>query len=94
MITQFEEKGKIFTQKVTKDQKEVIIQTISNQITGIIYIQVDNRLIDELNGPNQFIAITDAKIMDQNNKVLYRSEFLTINVSQIIWVLPIEDTIE
>lgn len=94
MYTQFEEKGKIFTQKITKDRKEVIIQTASHKITGTIHIQMDNRIIDELNETNQFMAITDAKIMDQEGNVLYQAEFLSINVNQIIWVLPVEDKIK
>ena len=55
---------------------------------------MDNRIIDELNETNQFMAITDAKIMDQEDNVLYQAEFLSINVNQIIWVLPVEDKIK
>lgn len=91
MITQFEEKGKIFTQKVTKDQREVIIQTITHKIIGIIHIQLDFRLIDELNNSNPFMAVTNAQIMDFQDNVLYKSDFLTINIDQIIWVLPKEE---
>jgi len=93
MYTQFEEKGKIFTQKITKEQKKVIIQTLQQKIIGTIHIQMDNRLIDELNGSNQFLAITDANIFDLENKMIHQSDFLSINTDQIIWVLPIEDEI-
>lgn len=91
MITQFEEKGKVFTQKVTKDQREVIIQTITHKIIGIIHIQLDFRLIDELNNSIPFMAVTNAQIMDFQDNVLYKSDFLTINIDQIIWVLPKEE---
>jgi hypothetical protein len=91
MITQFEEKGKVFTQKVTKDQREVIIQTITHKIIGVIHIQLDFRLIDELNNSNPFMAVTNAQIMDFQDNVLYKSDFLTINIDQIIWVLPKEE---
>ncbi len=93
MYTQFEEKGKIFTQKITKEQKKVIIQTSQQKIIGTIHIQMDNRLIDELNGSNQFLAITDANIFDLENKLIHQSDFLSINTDQIIWVLPVEDEI-
>jgi hypothetical protein len=93
MYTQFEEKGKIFTQKVTKDQKKVIIQTHNQKIIGTIHIQLDNRLIDELNGTHQFLAITDVEIFNKENVLLHKSDFLTINISQITWVLPLEDEI-
>ncbi|MDO9088035.1 MAG: hypothetical protein Q7U53_17650 [Anaerolineaceae bacterium] len=94
MVTQFEEKGKIFTQRITKDQREVIIITGTHKITGIIHIQLDLRLIDELNESGHFMAITDAKIMDLNDNVLYKSNFLTINTDQIIWILPVEEIIQ
>ena len=94
MYTQFEEKGKIFTQKITKEQKKVIIQTTQQKIIGTIHIQMDNRLIDELNGSNQFLAITDANIFDFENNLIHQSDFLSINTDQIIWVLPIEDEIK
>ncbi|HSM25811.1 MAG TPA: hypothetical protein VK856_13185 [Anaerolineaceae bacterium] len=94
MYTQYEDKGKIFTQKITKEQKEVIIQTTSHKISGTIHIQMDNRIIDELNETNQFMALTDAKILDPVENVLYQAEFLSINVNQIIWVLPVEDKIK
>jgi hypothetical protein len=94
MVTQFEEKGKIFTQRITKDQREVIIITGTHKITGIIHIQLDLRLIDELNESGHFMAITDAKIMDLNDNVQYKSNFLTINTDQIIWILPVEEIIQ
>ena len=94
MVTQFQEKGKIFTQRITKDQREVIIITGTHKITGIIHIQLDLRLIDELNESGHFMAITDAKIMDLNDNVLYKSNFLTINTDQIIWILPVEEIIQ
>lgn len=94
MYTQFEEKGKIFTQKITKEQKKVIIQTSQQKIIGTIHIRMDNRLIDELNDSNQFLAITDVNILDSENKIIHQSDFLSINTDQIIWVLPIEDEIK
>ncbi len=94
MYTQFEEKGKIFTQKITKEQKKVIIQTSQQKIIGTIHIQMDNRLIDELNDSNKFLAITEASIFDFENNMIHQSNFLSINTDQIIWVLPVEDEIK
>jgi hypothetical protein len=66
MITQFEEKGKIFTPKITKDQREVIIQTTTQKIRGFFHVQMDLRLLDELNESNHFLALTDVEILDVN----------------------------
>jgi hypothetical protein len=94
MITQFEEKGKIFTPKITKDQREVIIQTTTQKIRGFFHVQMDLRLLDELNESNHFLALTDVEILDVNENVIYKSNFLAINTDQIIWVLPSEEIIE
>ena len=94
MITQFEEKGKIFTPKITKDQREVIIQTTTQKIRGFFHVQMDLRLLDELNESNHFLALTDVEILDANENVIYKSNFLAINTDQIIWVLPSDEIIE
>lgn len=94
MITQFEEKGKIFTTKITKDQREVIIQTTTQKIRGFFYVRMDLRLLDELNESNHFLAMTDVEILDVNEKVIYKSNFLAVNTDQIIWILPVDEMIE
>lgn len=94
MITQFEEKGKIFTPKITKDQREVLIQTTTQKIKGFFHVQMDLRLLDELNESNHFLALTDVEILDVNENVIYKSNFLAINTDQIIWVLPSDEIIE
>jgi hypothetical protein len=94
MITQFEEKGKIFTPKITKDQREVIIQTNTQKIRGFFYVRMDLRLLDELNESNHFLALTDVEILDVNEKVIYKSNFLAVNTDQIIWILPTDEMIE
>lgn len=91
MITQFEEKGKIFTPKITKDQREVLIQTTTQKVRGFFHVQTDLRLLDELNASNHFLALTDVEILDVNDKVLHKSNFLAINTDQIIWILPTDE---
>lgn len=93
MNTQFEEKGKIFTQVITKNPVDVIIQTTHHKIIGKIHIRPSDRLIDELNKADRFIAVTDATIYipGSENDVYYESEFLTVNCDQIIWMLPLNE---
>ncbi len=93
MITQFEEKGKIFTSKITKDQREVIVQTNTHKIKGVLHIQTDLRMIDELNESNHFLALTRVSILDNNDVALYETNFLAINTDQIVWILPIDEMI-
>lgn len=94
MITQFEEKGKIFTPKITKDQREVLVQTTTQKIKGFFHVQMDLRLLDELNESNHFLALTNVEILDVNEKVIHKSNFLAINTDQIIWILPTDEISE
>ena len=91
MVTQYDEKGKIFTSIITKKPAEVIIHTLLHKITGVLHYRPDNRLIDELNSTNLFLAVTNGKVYDQNNNLLYQSDFITINTNQIIWVIPFDE---
>ncbi len=94
MLSQYEEKGKIFTTKITKDQREVLIQTATQKIKGVFHVQMDLRFLDELNQSNHFLAITNVEILDVNEKIIYKSNFLAINTDQIIWILPSDEIIE
>jgi len=92
MVTQYDEKGKIFTTVITKKPVEVIIQTTIHKIIGFVHYRPDNRLIDELNSVDTFLAVTDGKIFDLSGELLYQADFLTINIRQILWVVPARET--
>ncbi len=94
MIRDFDEKGKIFTNVVSKIPVDAIIQTRTHQIQGEVYIKPDERLRDELNRSEQFVAVTNAKIFDANSNPLFECQFLTINKDQIIWLIPAKDLIK
>lgn len=94
MITQFEEKGKIFTPKITKDHRDVIIQTTTQKIRGDLHVKLDLRLLDEINECSRFLALTNVEILDVDEKILYKTNFLAINTDQIIWILPTDELIE
>ncbi|MEN6410731.1 MAG: hypothetical protein ABFD44_13600 [Anaerolineaceae bacterium] len=91
MITQFDEKGKIYTNVIQKVPLPVIIQTQSHRINGEIYIRPDERLMDELNKSNEFLAVTNAVVLDAQGGALYQANFLTLNRDQIIWLIPVQD---
>ncbi|MHC1785317.1 MAG: hypothetical protein AB9891_21650 [Anaerolineaceae bacterium] len=88
MFSQFEDKGKIFTQVVSKKPVSVIIQTSKNRIHGKIHIRPEDRVKDELNRRETFIAVTDAVVYSPDNQVLFTSSFLTLNTEQIVWLIP------
>ncbi len=88
MTIQFNDKGKFFTDVITKDPTEVILQTRTHRIKGTVFVTRGDRLIDELNGTDQFIAVTDAVVSTDQGEQLYKCEFLTVNIDHIVWLLP------
>jgi len=94
MIRDFDEKGKIFTNVVPKTPVQAIIQTLTHQIHGEVYMKPDERLKDEFNRSEQFVAVTNAKIMDRNGNPQYESQFLTLNKDQIVWIIPVSDLVK
>lgn len=90
MSITYDEKGKLFTEVISKDPRPALIQTLTHRIQGTIYVRRGERLIDELCCV-QFIAVTDAVIYNAQGAPLYRSDFLTINREHVVWVLPQEE---
>ncbi|PWH19019.1 MAG: hypothetical protein DDG59_04405 [Anaerolineae bacterium] len=88
MSTRYDEKGKFFTDRVTKEQIPVMIQTIFGRIEGFFYVMAGARLKDEINNAEQFIAITNAKIYDLNGECEVLCEFLSLNRDHIVWLAP------
>jgi hypothetical protein len=78
---------------VHKQPREVIIQTTGQRIRGYLHLKPETRLMDTLNQQEAFLAVTNAVILDADGSDLYSSRFLTVQVSQIIWVLPVEEMI-
>ena len=92
MSVRIDAKGKTYTDIVHKDEVPALIQTTTNLIHGHIYLRSGLRLKDELNGTAEmFIAVTEAEVYNANGQVLVRSDFLTLNKGQIIWVRPDEE---
>lgn len=91
MATSYDEKGKFFTNVISKIPVDVIIQTHKYRISGKAHIRLENRLKDEVTGSESFLAITEATIEDEQNELLYRTKFMLVNREQIIWILPINE---
>jgi hypothetical protein len=94
MVTQYDDKGKIFTQVISKKPIPVIIQTETNVIRGTVHVRPSERVIDELNISNQFIAITEARVMNMEGSQVYTCDFLTLNKEQIIWIIPDDEVLK
>ena len=88
MTIRFDEKGKFYTQVISKDAVWVLIQTKTHRIRGQIYIQQGERIKDEINHAEQFIAVTDAVIFDNSGQEIYHCDFMTLNRDHIVWLVP------
>ncbi len=81
-------KERDFRPLISTLQFPVIIQTISNRIIGNLHTRENERVKDALNSTETFIALTNVQIFDLNGQVeLKKSDFLTINRAEIIWVI-------
>jgi hypothetical protein len=88
MSYEYEEKGKIFTDRVSKTAVDATIQTTTHLMRGRIHIRRDQRIIDELNMDESFLAITDVSVLGTDGQVLFQSPFLTVRRTHIVWVIP------
>ncbi len=91
MFTQFDEKGKIFTKVVKKLKVHAIIQTNLQRIEGYVYIGLEDRLIDELEKHESFLPVTDAVIFNNTGKKVQEASFLAVQISQIVWIIPLDE---
>jgi hypothetical protein len=89
MFDTFEEKGKIYTQVITKSPIKIVMQTVLHRIHGLMHVRVGDRLKDELDSAVHFLAVTDAEVYDVNgSNLIFKTSFLAVNFNQIIWVIP------
>ncbi len=93
MYSPFEDKGKIFTDVIQKKPVEVIIHTRDQRITGTIHIRPQERLIDEMQKTELFIAVTNASIHDLNGELILETKFMVVHRDQISWIVPINELV-
>ncbi len=92
MSIRFDEKGKFFTDIVSKEAIWVNLQTLTHRIYGRLHVRPGERLKDEINQAEDFIAITEATVFDSSGNALYHSKFIAVNRLHIIWILPEEQS--
>jgi hypothetical protein len=91
MSIEYDEKGKFYTDVVTKVPVPAVIQTTNHLIRGLVHVRKGERLKDELESQGQFTAVTNAIVSDGEEKVLFSGPFLAVQKTQIIWIMPIDD---
>ncbi len=90
MTIEYDEKGKFYTDVVTKLPIAAVIQTSSHLVRGFVHIRQGERLKNELEKDERFLAVTNAVIHGADDKVLFTAPFMAVQRSQIIWIMPVE----
>lgn len=88
MTVEYDEKGKIFTEVVPKIAIPAVVQTSAQLIRGNVHVRRDERLKDELDRDELFLAVTDASVIDSDGQTLHQARFMAVRRAQIVWVMP------
>jgi hypothetical protein len=94
MSIEYDEKGKIFTDVVSKTAIHATIQTTTHMLQGYIHVRRDQRIKDELDRDEDFLAVTDVSVLGANGQSLFQTPFLAVRRAHIVWVIPEEKTAE
>lgn len=90
MRVKYDEKGKFYTDVVTKLPVAAVIQTTTHLVRGFIHIRQGERLKNELEQNKMFLAVTNAVVHDAEDKVLFNAPFMAVQRAQIVWIFPVE----
>ena len=91
MSVEYDDKGKFYTNVISKITIVSLLQTTTHLIRGSVHVRQGERLKDELENNEDYIAVTDASIYDVNGAVAHSSPFLAVQKNQIVWVMPVDD---
>ncbi len=89
MTVEYDEKGKFYTDIVKKLPVSVVVQTTTHLVRGLLHVREGERLKNELERTETFLAITDASLYGADDKILFTVPFIAIQRSQIIWIMPV-----
>ena len=88
MTIEYDDKGKYYTSVVKKLPVAAVIQTVTHLVRGFVHVIQGERLKNELERDEKFLAVTDASIFGADDKVLFSTSFMAVQHNQIIWIMP------
>ena len=94
MTIEYDDKGKFFTDIVTKISVNATVQTTTHLLRGRVHIRRDQRIKDELDGNEKFLALTDVTVLNPDGHAVFQAPFVAVQKAHIIWVLPEQDKSE
>jgi hypothetical protein len=87
-IEYYDEKGKVFTDIFSNVAIQETVQTTTNMMRGQLHVRRDQRLKDELDHSEKFLALTDVSILGPDGQSLFQAPFVAVQRAQIVWVIP------
>ena len=93
MTIEYDEKGKFYTDVISKVPVPVTMQTTNQMIKGFVHVRHGERIKDELDRDELFLAVTKASLMDSNSKVIFEAPFIAVRREQIVWIMPDEEAV-
>ena len=94
MSIEYDEKGKYYTDIITKLPVSVVIQTSIHLVRGLVHVRQGERLKNELEHDEIFLAVTDACVIGADDKILFSVPFMAVKRSHIIWIMPTDEKVE
>jgi hypothetical protein len=91
MTIEYDEKGKFYTDVVKKIPVPVVIQTTTHLVRGLVHVRDGERLKNELERVEMFLAVTNAAIYEVGDKVLFTVPFMAVQRAQIVWIMPVDE---
>jgi hypothetical protein len=91
MTIEYDDKGKFYTDIIKKLPMPVVIQTVTHLVRGLVHVRDGERLKNELERTEMFLAVTNATIYSVGDKVLFTAPFMAIQRTQIIWIMPVDE---
>jgi hypothetical protein len=88
MTIEYDEHGKIFTDIISKVSVNVTIQTTTHMMSGHMHVRRDQRVKDELDRDEKFLALTDVHVQGPDGQTLFHCPFLAVKRDHIVWVMP------
>ena len=90
MTIEYDEKGKFYTDIVKKQPVSVVIQTVTHLVRGLVHVREGERLKNELERNEMFLAVTNAVVYNTDDKALFTVPFMAIQRAQIVWIIPMD----
>jgi len=91
MTIEYDEKGKFYTDIISKVAVPVTMQTTDQLIRGFVHVRHGERIKDELDRDELFLAVTNATVIGADSKVQLEAPFLAVRRAQIVWIVPDEE---